>query len=146
MKEKTPLTCDQICFVQLKVAEWIRLLRDNNRYPPTEADCIHSALLCRLLSGKDAQPKPPPLAFSYPAYGLADGEQVMLLEPPRKGYGEDGYPIVVEQHQGYKWVDDEKTILEHRNGDRFRVFLAPWEWKGTNGTKGVEHRWHIQKV
>lgn len=39
---------------------------------PSDADIDHSTLLDRLLNGKQFLPEPPPLAFSYPMYSLAE--------------------------------------------------------------------------
>jgi hypothetical protein len=52
------------------VARWLEIGYPNEA--PTPADAWHSALLGRLLAGKDPLPEPPPLAFSYPWYGLIE--------------------------------------------------------------------------
>lgn len=83
------------------------------------------------------------------SYQLAEGKAVMLAAAPRAAppaLAKDGYAVCVEQSIAYKWLDEAKSILEHRNGDKFRVFLAPWNWKASDGTTGVEDRWHMQKI
>ena len=53
---------------------WLRIRADNGKpFPESlgqlEVDIDHSALLRRLLSGKEPLPQPPPLKHSYPDYG-----------------------------------------------------------------------------
>ncbi len=47
---------------------------------PTQfrANMWHSSLLARLLQGKEPLPEPPPLAYSYPNYSLAEGEECVV--------------------------------------------------------------------
>lgn len=86
--ENTPspagLTIDQIRFAQQQVVRWLLLKerheptgwhskRDERRWDDGEfaqlrADASHSALLRRLLSGKEPLPEPPPLKHAYPDY------------------------------------------------------------------------------
>lgn len=88
-----PLTDEQIMFVRRQVGRWLRvraadpskpnqrgpvMLMLNTRagddeavralYNQLSADADHSALLWRLLSGKEPLPEPPPLEHSYPVY------------------------------------------------------------------------------
>jgi hypothetical protein len=54
---------------------YLRILEKENNgkhFPPNHADIEHSALLNRLLDGKDALPEPPPRMFSYPNYELVE--------------------------------------------------------------------------
>jgi len=70
----TPLTPEQINFVIQKVGEWLRVGGTNR----SDVDASHSALLHRLLSGKNAFPKPPPCKMSYPWYELSEGKKIEL--------------------------------------------------------------------
>lgn len=59
------------------VARWLRLREEHGfRYPESADQLVvqmrHSALLDRLLQGKEPLPEPPPKAFSYPWYGLIE--------------------------------------------------------------------------
>lgn len=58
--------------IVMAAVRWCRILAENGRGWPTEDDAEHSALLRRLLAGKDALPEPPPLANRYPWYALVD--------------------------------------------------------------------------
>ncbi len=64
----------------LTALRYVRIARregytDKHRCPdgvPTDADALHSALLRRLLSGKEPLPEPPPLRHSYPDYAAVE--------------------------------------------------------------------------
>ena len=73
------LTSEQIRFVKGRVSKWIRFYHDLGRNP-TDGDAWHSALLARLLSGKEPLDTPPPERFSYPDYALAEGEAVEVTD------------------------------------------------------------------
>lgn len=94
------LTNEQIGFVIAKVSEWIYLKGS----PPASADVDHSCLLPRLLEGKLALPKPPPIVFSRPCYPLGEGEkvEVRLLT--------DG--LLLYQHD-FKWRNERLLTVEH---------------------------------
>ena len=70
----TELTKEQIGFAIKAMSRYIRILEEQKKRSPTPADIDHSALLNRLLSGKEPLPEPPPLFFGYPAYQLEEGE------------------------------------------------------------------------
>lgn len=99
-------------------------------------DMSHSALLRRLLSGKEPLEKPPPKRFSYPCYELGEGEPVEICymsECPvydEKGEqvekpDEELFLVVIDQDRAWRWVDKEAGILLHRNGDKFK--FTPYE-------------------
>ena len=58
--------------VVLATIRWCRLLSENGRGLPSDDDADHSALLRRLLEGKQPLQEPPPLANKYPWYALVD--------------------------------------------------------------------------
>ena len=66
------------------VVHWIDLVRrsGNPRYTetwlPSNADLCKSALLARLLEGKEAHPLPPPRCYSYPWHSLLDDGEARL--------------------------------------------------------------------
>lgn len=70
----TPLTPEQINFAVQKVVEWLKVGGSNR----SDVDASHSALLNRLLSGKEALPKAPPRRMSYPWYELSEGNKIEL--------------------------------------------------------------------
>lgn len=80
-----PLTTDQIIFVRQQVARWLSIKFEHERtnlqagekkWPRSPVsyvhqlipDADHSALLWRLLEGKEPLPEPPPLENAYPVY------------------------------------------------------------------------------
>lgn len=73
-----PLTPAQIDWVKHRVATWFEIRRTWDRgyvtltYGQLAADALHSALLHRLLEGKDPLPEPPPLRGGYPDYGAVE--------------------------------------------------------------------------
>jgi hypothetical protein len=117
------LTQDQINFAIKCMAKWIHIRWDNEFGNPNPADVSHSALLHRLLSGKEPLDKPPPKSYSYPDYPMAEGEAVQVDEPRASTYDDDGYNIVVNQSRAWKWIDEEKGILEHKTWGRFRTWI-----------------------
>jgi len=78
------------------------------------ADVHHSALLYRLLSGRPLLPDPPPKAYSYPWYKLAEGEKCRA-EQVYDVELEDISSVSVEQHLGWSWEDDTKSVLVYEN-------------------------------
>jgi hypothetical protein len=103
------LNREQADFAKHCVSRWISIYNKNHSKLPNEHDADHSALLLRLLSGKEPLDKPPPLRHSYPAYDLAEGAPVEIFEINEvhfEGY-EDGewssYPICIDQHIGWRW-------------------------------------------
>lgn len=79
-----PLTEEQIAFARRQVARWLRIKfhwegsnfgtnggdrwKDVPQVGALVPDADHSALLWRLLSGKEPLPEPPPLDHAYPVY------------------------------------------------------------------------------
>jgi hypothetical protein len=75
------------------VAEWLEVLAESNYGMPTSSDVDHSALLHRLLEGKDPLPDPPPRSMSYPWYELIEkGEAIAEIHefPPVEGSQAEG--------------------------------------------------------
>jgi hypothetical protein len=73
-----PLTPEQVAFARRQVGRWMRLKGEHEQRGTDElrmwlrgqgaADADHSALLWRLLEGKEPLPEPPPLEHAYPVY------------------------------------------------------------------------------
>lgn len=71
------LNNEQIGFVYRCLTEWNNVARDagySTGIDSVLANIDHSALLHRLLEGKEIYPSPPPRAFSYPWYALLEGK------------------------------------------------------------------------
>lgn len=79
-----PLTPQQVEWSRYQVARWflVRQQWEKRDIPSSfgqlAADADHSALLYRLLSGKEPLPEPPPLRYGYPDYAAAEA-------PPEEG-------------------------------------------------------------
>lgn len=87
-------------WMEIRVENGIPVSMDN-----LLADIDHSALLGRLLAGKEPFPEPPPRAYSYPNYTLLEN-----------GRGEPGE--VYERDRGF--MTDEATPV---------LFIDQLEWK-----------------
>lgn len=79
--EAEQLTLRQVEWARHQVARWFLVRQQWEQRPvPTSftqlaADADHSALLYRLLSGKEPLPEPPPLRHGYPDYkAVEEGE------------------------------------------------------------------------
>lgn len=64
----TQLSEEQAWFARMAVGRWIAIKERETGQKPTPADADHSALLFRLLRGREPFPEPPPLLNAYPAY------------------------------------------------------------------------------
>lgn len=105
-------------FVIEKMSEWVRILNENGHGSPTGADVDHSALLRRLLEGKEAFKNPPPKMFAYPNYKLAEGKEVEIYEI--NDYNDE---VLIDQYHKWKWLDKEKGVLEHMpDGDLYQYW------------------------
>lgn len=121
------------------VAEWLDILNEVGYGSPTMADVDHSALLHRLLEGKDPLPEPPPRSMSYPWYELIEkGEDIADIHefPPVEDGAEGGKFLAINQAVWdivEKQDDDHYTVrwaatglickvepLEFDNGPNFR--------------------------
>ena len=112
----------QIHYAIKRVGLWL----DTVRSVKSSADADHSALLYRVLSGKDPLPKPPPTKMSSPWYELGEGKKVEI-DPEFDKIHSDVCGFTYVGNSGpFVWSDKEKGILEFpRSGDRFRI----WEEK-----------------
>lgn len=144
----TALTPDQANFAVRAMCKYINTRQDVGYGSPSSADVDHSSLLYRLLTGQKFLEKPPPTAYSYPCYDLGEGLPYYVtdevFEVP-EGHGADGYGVVIAQSRAYKWVDREKGILEHKNGDKFQFLANPRYEKGQYD-KGSYHDGSYQQL
>ena len=103
------------------VARWLEV-----GYPdkgPTPADAWHSALLQRLLDGKDPLPVPPPRAYSYPWYALIEngrstGHLDIHLYP-------HGVPVLDDDRPRVTICQGIWDIVEDQGNDIYIVEWAP---------------------
>jgi hypothetical protein len=128
------LSHEQLRAAQRAVSVWIDVrTRHGYASPLTPAEAGHSALLRRLLSGKEPLPAPPPRAFSYPNYGLIESgldDRAEAWRPERHQVLLDGDPdkvVVINQTQ---WTVEGEI-------DRSTLWVshprAPGRWKLTLG-------------
>lgn len=123
-----PLERDQIGFVFQQVSKWLRILEDNKKGCPTSADADHSALLNRLLSGKQEFKNPPPLFFGYPAYDLEEGNAVVVLSV-------SNHPAIgLCINQGRGWGIESTLdstfhgiVIYEPTGDKYKLFDGEYE-------------------
>lgn len=113
------LTEDQIDFTIHCMAEWMRIKNNVKGLCQSSADVEHSALLRRLLHGKQALENPPPLRFSQPDYDLAEGEEVEVLDLWTTA---DGCEVSINQHQKWTWHNRNENILKYvPTGDLYQL-------------------------
>lgn len=110
-------TPEEIAQLKRSVAQWIDLataanLKRGMMGGVTSADAEHSALLERLLSGREALPQPPPRRYSYPWYDLIDMGEGQAWEVGEYVLFPD--KLVIDQ--GSQW-----TILERRSDRSYLV-------------------------
>lgn len=88
--------------------DWAPL--DLDQLVQLRADIDHSALLQRLLSGKEPLPHPPPLSYSYPDYELVE-----------TGRGIPHEVWEAESHPGYLFIDQDRWIIKERGHEKWWV-------------------------
>jgi len=114
-----------------------------------------SALLARLLSGKSLLPKAPPKVGGRSCHALYDGETVVLNTGPEnlpqkpkrpdEYRRKSEYSLAVDGHPNYRWKDESQGLVEHANGDTFKVWLGEYESKTVlSGEKYLEERWQMK--
>jgi hypothetical protein len=121
--------------------KWLSIREENdipfpNNLLKLRIDMDHSALLRRLLEGKEPLPIPPPRAFSYPWYELIDygcSEPNEVWEPNASLHS---YPcLVIDQFSGWKILDkvsETEWIITYRYGQ--------------NQDKWAEGRWRVYQI
>lgn len=142
------LTSEQVSFAKNCMIEWIQIAHKEGYFDFLERvngkegmsilynEIWHSALLERLLHGKDALPQPPPRAFSYPWYFLLEHGSDTVTDI---GFWKDG---TVAINQGSYLIEekisDNEYILRYGNdiGKRDRKFRL---------TKG-EQAWQLTLI
>lgn len=107
------------------VGLWLELRQTDWPGAPTRADAEHSALLTRLLSGKKALPKPPPLAFAYPWYDIVETGKAAVT-----AFWVDSKKLTINQNLGWAVTsgsrEDNEIWLEHPGAPgRWRLSFLP---------------------
>jgi hypothetical protein len=110
--------------------QWLALREEHGRPFPSsleqlQCDLDHSALLLRLLEGKEPFPEPPPRAHSYPNYGLLENGWHDPLEVNEYDKGsslakDEGGPVIVIDQTIWKLiakVGDEEWIVTYEVPD-----------------------------
>lgn len=117
------------------VLRWLAI-REENRIPPPgrftnlEEDITFSALLRRLIQGKEPLPEPPPESFGQPWYDLMEHGRAEAVEVNEVSWGKDSH-IIINQAI---WRIDQiqmggQLIVSHReDGPRFRLKQEGGTW------------------
>lgn len=146
------------------VYRWMEIAEENGRNT-RQVDAVHSALLLRLILGKEPLPKPPPRFFSYPCYDFADKGYYLpssvYEQRLAKTLGIAG-EVVGDKDLGYLIIDQScfkitvtEPDLHSPLGCKFQVtwpetgeqYILEWvprshEWSTCEGTPGV---WRTEK-
>ena len=88
------------------VAVWMETWYQRFGAYPKPIDAGHSLLLRRLLAGKPLLPKAPPRRFNNPAYDLAEGRPVTVIEITERDDGQ----IVIDEDDEWKRIDDQHIL------------------------------------
>lgn len=92
---------------------WLDFMRKLGR-DPIGADVDHSALLKRMLDGKDPLPTAPPLMNSYPCYTLGEGLPYLIYDVWECDVPTLGPRVIIEGHHDWVRVDsDSLELLKH---------------------------------
>lgn len=97
------------------------------------ADIDHSALLRRLLEGKEPLPEPPPRSFSYPWYSViedGEGSPIEVWESPPKLFRD--YPALIIDQFDWKILEkisDTEWIATYAYGRGDKVKWAEGKWR-----------------
>lgn len=86
------------------VKRWLDIKNRNRGDMITSADVDHSALLNRLLDGKEPLPEPPPLMNSYPDYNAVEGTAPLHPWFPSQ-YDPSRCQLC---HEGHRWERDKE--------------------------------------
>lgn len=135
--------------------KWLKIREENGISFPTELiqfeiDIRKSALLTRMLGGKDPLPEPPPKAFSYPWYSLIEqGEgdpfEVVEVDPFEVvEVGKDLTRILIDQHIWdviKKISDTEYQITYNGEQGKFRWKL----WRPDTKESDITRGWKIKR-
>lgn len=149
-----------------KLLKWLEIREENGiEFPSSlsslKIDIDHSALLQRLLEGKDPLPIPPPRSFSYPWYDLIEKGEAHPCEvwemPP--GLNHEDFPmLVIDQFAGWKVLEkisDTEWVATHSYGDRKNPKWAEGKWRvyqiGSRvpqnpGNGSFNKLWKIEKI
>lgn len=145
--------------------KWLAIREENGIPLPTELmsltiDAHKSALLRRMLSGKQPFPIPPPKAFSYPWYDLIEkgwAEPFEVYEPTGWAKGITGYPALVIDQSPWlviNKISDEEWIVTYMYGHFEKQERAPGQWHvycvgsrlPRDDSKAHNKLWKIEKI
>jgi hypothetical protein len=88
------------------VAVWMETWYQRFGVYPKPVDAGHSLLLRRLLAGKPLLPKAPPRRFNNPAYDLAEGIPVTVIEIIEQDDGQ----LVIDEAAEWKRIDEQHIL------------------------------------
>lgn len=129
-------------------------------YCKLRIDADHSALLDRLLQGKEPLPEPPPRAFSYPWYELIENGFAYPYEVWEPTNRLHDYPtLVIDQSSQWKIVEkifDREWICTYNIArydqppqfveGRWRIFQIGSNIPKYTASNGSKFLWKIEKV
>ena len=160
------------------VSEWLRVSEENGYRIYSHAvnfsiNMEKSALLKRLLNGKEAYPYPPPKCYSYPWYSLLDEEGYegfceVFIHPDSNRLigkelvvGQSAWYLVEKTRRGYlaQYNRSEGTIwqieplsleewvaLHKRNTPDHWGLVKDRQWKFTVEEEGVNQKWRRNSI
>lgn len=115
---------------------WLRVREEaGHPFPQSlrqlEADIAHSALLTRLLEGKDPLPEPPPRAMAYPWYELIEKGRAEAYEVFELTGGVEegsGYQVLVVDQYPWKIVkkvsEDEYLVTYDEGKTQWKAYAV----------------------
>lgn len=119
-----PLRCVSLSPIQSSYAiKRIGLWLDTVKYAKSSADADHSALLFRVLSGKDPLPKRPPLKNACPWYELGEGNKIELDPNFDNEVTVNGTKVTFGNAGPFEWVNQREGLVVYPpSGENFKVW------------------------
>lgn len=120
--------------------KWLSIREEHGLEFPTNVQQLQiymmkSALLSRLIEGKDPLPYPPPLSFSYPWYSLIETGEANIIDLWEDNLLISNGPVIMI-HQ-FPW-----KILQKIDEDSW---LVTYEYISFNKPVTAEGTWHVYK-
>jgi len=122
---------------------WLQIREENGIAFPSglsqfNADIGHSALLNRLMEGKEPLPIAPPRAYSYPWYHLIEdgyGYPYEVWEAPKE-FSTEYNALIIEQCLCWK-------VLEKISDNEW---IVTYSYQNRKETKWHPDRWHVYQI
>lgn len=127
------------------LTRWLQIRTENGYDMPRDIShfkitCLKSALLHRMLEGKEPFPIPPPRAFSYPWYDLIENG---IAHPYEVWAADDEISFVLTDYPALVIDQSPWKILEKLEEDSW---IITYQYGPDEDRKFAEDKWHVYCV